>query len=55
MKLYPYQQQYLDFLLSDYKFKAVVWSRQMGRSYVNKMYEEYLKILRKNKNYESNI
>jgi len=34
MKLYPYQQQYLDFLLSDKQIKCMIKSRKIGYSYV---------------------
>jgi hypothetical protein len=47
MKLYPYQQQYLDLLLSDKQIKCVIKSRKFGYSHVEKMYSEWLKIIKK--------
>ena len=45
MKLYPYQQQYLDLLLSDKQIKCMIKSRKIGYSYVEKMLNEYRTIL----------
>lgn len=48
MKLYPYQQQYLDFLLSNKDIKCIIKGRQIGYSHVEQIYKDWLDMVKLN-------